>query len=158
MDYVFSRSHSSPWSDKFWSVQHVHVVCMSQLTCLVEEMIEMRFLGSWIWIANHPPVLKLPYDKKTLAQVEAWCQSCSVHLGHDSRPSVRVFPWESGVLWYRMYIVTCKVIVSMDLLIRSELRVRWQSETLGGVASLQCLGFFWFCGRAENSKKTYKHL
>uniref|UniRef100_A0A8C3UKH2 Exportin-1 n=1 Tax=Catharus ustulatus TaxID=91951 RepID=A0A8C3UKH2_CATUS len=33
----------------------------------------------------------------------------------------------------RMDIVTWKVIVSMDLLIRSDLRVRWQNETLSGI-------------------------
>lgn len=149
MDYVFNRRHSSPWSDNFWSLQHMPVVCVSQLTCLVEEMIETRFLGSWIWIVKHPPI-KLPYDKKTLARFEAWYQSWTPGMFTwvvTPGPLCVPFPG-SQVFLYRMGldmdIVTWKVIVSRDLVTGSELRVRWQNETLGSVAFYSDWGFFGF--------------
>lgn len=153
MDYVFNRRHYSPWSDSFWSLQHMHVVCVSQLTCLVEEMIETMFLGSWIWIEKHPPILQLPYDKKTLAQFEAWCQSWALGMFTwvMTPGPPRPFPG-SRVFLYRMDIDTWKVTVSMDLVIRSELRVRWQNETLGILASYNDWGVSGFVVELETLK------
>jgi len=31
-----------------------------------------EILGSWSWIAKHTPILKLPFDKKMLAQFEVF--------------------------------------------------------------------------------------
>lgn len=53
-------------------------------------------------------------------------------------PSSQVFLLRRGL---DMGIVTWKVTVSMVLVIRSELRVRWQNETLGSVASCSDWGF-----------------
>lgn len=158
MDYVFNRRHSSPWSDSLWSLQHMHVVCVSQLTSLLEEMIETIFLGSWIWIAKHRPILRLPYDKKTLAQFEAWCPSWTpgMFAWVVTPDPPRPFPG-SKVFLYRRDIDTCKVTVSLDLVIRNELRVRWQNETLGSIASYSDWGVSGFVVELK-SLKSFKNI
>lgn len=69
-------------------------------------------------------------------------------------PRSQVFLYRMGL---DMDIVTWKVIVSMDLGIRSELRIRWQNETFGSVAFYSDWGFFCFMVEL-NAKIIQKHF